>query len=162
MKQNLLIIIFFVFHQVQSQEQKELNAFGISDEVKIDGAPKLYSNYFSEYYINENWNFRAEMQENTLVNSNGVYSVHDFPFLAKYKITNKWGVLFGPKVRLFKSNGNIENAALLSTFRMQFEVTESFSLEGGINLNITPNNSGNTNYNLEDNMIYKFGGRLKF
>lgn len=163
MKYILLITILFllVFYEIPAQE-KETNSFGVSDEVKIEGAPKYYSNYFSEYYINENFYLRVELNEKTISNFNGVYSVFDFPFLAKHKITDKFSVLLGPKVRLFKGNGAIERLTLLSTFRIQYDVTESLSIEGGVNFNLTPNKLESDNYFLDDNMIYRLGGRFKF
>lgn len=157
-----LTISLSVMYQVLGQEDKEPSSFGVADEVEIEGAPKFYKNHFTEYYINENWNFRVEIQGSLRANSNGTYSVFDYPFLAKYKVSDKFGVLFGPKIRLFKGDVNIENVSLLSTFRVQYHVTESFSLEGGVNFNLMPNNLESNTYQLDDNMIYKFGGRLRF
>jgi len=161
MKQALLFITIFVSFQVQAQEEKEVNSFGVSDEVKIDGAPSIYSSYFSEYYINENWNFRAEMQQLNIINSFENQSIIDFPLLAKYKFSEKWSALFGPNIRLFKGLGNIENVELLSTFRTQYNINKTFSLEAGINLNLTTSNFQHKK-NMSDGMKYKLGGRFKF
>ena len=155
-------LFFFFFHLLQAQEKKEISSFSVSDEVKIEGVPNYYSNHFSEYHINKNWNFRFEMQEMTINDPNGTYSVFDSPFLAKYKMTNKLSVLFGPKIRLFKGNGEVENVSLLSTFGMQYDITKSFSIEGRVDFSLLPNNSNTINYNLDDNMIYKLGRRFKF
>ena len=53
---NTTSFLFF-FYQGQAQEKNEISSFAVSDEVKIEGVPNYYSNHFSEYYINENWNF---------------------------------------------------------------------------------------------------------
>tara|TARA_R110002049_G_scaffold88627_5_gene223503 strand:- start:1403 stop:1897 length:495 start_codon:yes stop_codon:yes gene_type:complete len=164
MKCILLLITWalFSFNEVRAQEQREVSSFAVTDEVKIDNAPKYYSNFFSEYHINEHWNFRIEMQEITINDFSNFNSVFDFPFLVKHKMTNKFSVLFGPKIRVFKGNGEMENVSLLSTFGIQYDITKSFSIEGRVDFNLTPNNSETINYNLDNTMIYKLGGRLKF
>ncbi|MDO5971359.1 hypothetical protein Q4Q35_16250 [Flavivirga aquimarina] len=165
MKNKLLVIIIFfiVLKPVLSQEERKADSFLITDEININDTPIFYSNYFSEFKINENLFFRLGREErstNDLVNS---YTVTEFPLLTKYFISNKFSVLFGPKVGLLRKNGSIETNAtsLFSTFGFQYDITDDFSIYGGVNLRLTKKDPS-VNYSVGNNMIYKFGTRLKF
>lgn len=156
------IFILLNFNFLISQENRETDSFHISDEVKTDYTPNYFSNYFSEYYIGKSLNLRLEMQQNTINDFSGTNSLVGYSFLAKQKLTDKLSVLFGPKINLLTLNGKIENITLLSTFGIQYDVNESFTLESRIDFNLTPKNSVNSIYNLGDGVFYKLGGRLKF
>ena len=168
MMRILFILIFLSFNLITSQEKNsEVDSFNIFNDVNILDTPRFYRSYFSEYYMNENWLFRLEMQErsqNNLINS---YTITEYPLLLKRNLTHKHSILFGPKVNALRVNGAIEDVSLFSTFGYQYHVTEDFSVEarvdykikkGGINFINLESNSNN----LSDFVVYKVGAKLKF
>ncbi|GAA3652003.1 hypothetical protein [Flavivirga jejuensis] len=165
MKNELLAVVFFfiVSKTVLSQEERKTDSFLITDEIEINDTPIFYSNYFSEFKINEDLFFRIGKEgrsTNDLINS---YTVTEFPLLAKYFISNKFSVLFGPKIGVLRKNGFIETNAtsLFSTFGFQYDITDDLSIYGGVNLRLTKKDPS-VNYSVGNNMIYKFGTRFKF
>lgn len=157
---NILLIIIICANTVISQEDKKTDSFTIINDVDILNTPRFYRSYFSEFNLNNNWLFRMEMLERNNNNLFSSYTLIEYPLLAKYKINNKFRILFGPKINIMKIDGNIDNVSIFSTFGVQYDINESFSLYGRTNLNLNPSQSLNNNY--LNNSIYEFGTKLKF
>jgi hypothetical protein len=162
MKRTLFFIFVLALNFIFSQDDKVTSSFTISDDVKILDEQLFYRNYFSEYKLNENWYFRAGIEERSNSNLLNSYTLMEFPLLFKYSLNNKLSVLFGPKVDVLKVDSEIGGVSLFSTFGLQYNFTEDFSIEGKVNYNLTNGEATNTNYLGSDFVVYKIGTKLRF
>lgn len=165
MKQNLLILYlisptFFVLNAQENSSETQ-DAFVITDDVNITNTVLPFSNYFSEYRLNDNWIIRAENIETNFGGFSTNYRVKDFPLLAKYSFTEKFSVMFGPTTRLLLKNGIIEDVATSGTLGVQYDFTESFLMEARLNYNLTDDSPFKSNLPTT-NSIFKLSGKYKF
>ncbi|XMO85775.1 hypothetical protein AAFN75_13365 [Algibacter sp. AS12] len=163
---GILIILWIIcpcFCNVNGQESDTIKeaSFNISNEVNINNEVLPFATYFSEYNISKNWILRAENVQTNFGGFSINYMVKDFPLLAKYSISNKFHVLFGPTLNLLLVNGTLEEVSSSGTLGVQYEFNESFLMEARFNYNLESENSFKTSLPTT-NSILKLGAKYKF
>ncbi|MCL5129124.1 outer membrane protein [Algibacter sp. L4_22] len=163
MKQALLIlcVIYPAFFILNAQEKEKENSFVISDQVNINNEVLPFSNYFSEYRLNDNWVVRAENIETNFGGFGESYRIKEFPLLAKYSFTEKFSVLFGSTTNLLLKNGTVEDVSASGTLGVQYDFTESFLMEARFNYNLS-NDSPFKQSLPSTNSLFKLGAKYKF
>ncbi|NMH86063.1 hypothetical protein [Flavivirga algicola] len=163
MKKILLTNVLLASILMSSQEDKTSDSFTVLDDTKIEGELKSYSSYFSQFYLNENWLLRNEMEERITYGLDTGINILEYRILGKYLIDDKLSVLAGPKVNILKKNGNIENVSPFLTFGAQYNVTKEFSIFARYNQPIIKDKT-NTGISpsVINNINYRIGTRLKF
>lgn len=161
MKTTLLFIVLLISNIIFSQVEKT-KSFSIVNEVKILDEQIFYRNYFSEYQLSENWIFRSGLEERSINNLLNSYTLIELPFLFKYSLNTKFSVLLGPKIDVLKSDSEASGVSLFSTFGLQYNLTEGFSIDAKVNYNLSNGNTTSTNYLGSDYMIYRLGTKLIF
>ncbi|MDB2462632.1 hypothetical protein N9W61_00815 [Algibacter sp.] len=156
-----ILLIIASLNIVLSQEDKTTTEYAISDEVNINNEVLPFSNYFSEYKLNENWVLRAENIETNFGGLGATYMVKDVPLLAKYNISEKFSVLFGPTLNLLLINGAVEDVTTSGTIGVQYDFTESFLMEARFNQNLSSETSLQTKLPTTNSLL-KLGAKYKF
>ncbi|MFI1771479.1 hypothetical protein [Thalassobellus citreus] len=103
-----------------------------------------------------------EMLERSNNNLLGSYTLIEHPLLAKYKISNKFSVLFGTKVDVLKTDGKIEDVSLHSTFGIQYEVSKSTLLEARFNYRLSNGASITPDYTFGSKTSFTVGSKIRF
>ena len=159
---HFLLLAFIFQNIITAQEDKKTNNSFLSDTVSIEGEGGSFLNTFSEYRINDDWVFRAEHNAKRISGLGSGFSVFEFPMLAKYEISNKLNVLFGPKTNLFYINGNLDHISTFATFGLEYEVTNSLIIEGRMSLPLTNQENLSKYESIGIEPTYKLGTRFKF
>lgn len=162
MKRTLLSIALLVSNIIFSQEDNTGNSFLISDDVKVLNEQLFYRNYFSEYKLNKNWVFKTGIEERSVSNLLNSYTLMEFPLLFKYSINDKLSVFFGPKIDVLKVDDGVSGASEFSTYGLQYNFLEDFSIAGKVNYNLSNGHATNTNYLGSDFGTYKLVTKFKF
>ena|GEM_PF-4245313 len=89
------------------------------------------------------------------------YRVKEFPLLTKYFVSNKFSVLFGPKINILFQNGSIEEVTVSGTLGVKYDFNESFSMDARYNYYLNYNTRFNTNLPTVA-PILKLGDKFKF
>jgi len=161
MKTVIIATLFLMSSSILLAQETDISSgFSINDEVKIDNAPRLYSSYFSEFKINQNWKFKSEYIR---INS-PEHTLFEFPLLLKYNLGNDFNVLFGVKPSLLRdnTNGQIQKIILHSVIGIDKEITKNFLLEARFNYRVLGESLPDNFYSSGSRSSYKFGGKVKF
>ncbi|WP_299885685.1 hypothetical protein [uncultured Lacinutrix sp.] len=155
----LCITVFLVFN-LNAQEKNKTDSFGVNDEVEIENAPNFYAKRFSEYKLNDNWNLRVEMIQQSVEGK----TLFELPFLFKHNINNKLNIIIGPEINLLKEkDGNIEHTTFEGVFGLQYDATKNIQLDARFNYRINNNELPIQNhYSTGSRNTLNLGSRFKF
>lgn len=151
----LYIVCYFTSIYLFSQEKRE-----VESSILTDNTPSIYSNYFLEFKINDNWNLKLENHTYSFKK----HTLYEFPLLFKYKFKDKVSLLLGPKLDLLKNNtsGRYTDVYLYSSLGVEKEVLKNISIQGLYNYRVKGESPPSEFYSSGSRNSVKVTSKIKF